>query len=251
MTRIAAMMTCLLRVVIAGAQSAVAVTAEPHHHQVYADAHVRVFSVEVPGHASTLLHQHDRDYVWVALGEAAFINAVAGKPDAPVAAADGSVHFARGGFAHVARNPGVAPFRNVTIELLEPADNPRNLCEPVLAGEPIDCPAGPAAGDAGYRGASVHPALATDRMRVSVLAIATGGTLRVAPSKNARLLIAIGDVAGPSTLACGVPGEAPSTPLRLRSGQGLVPSPLVDCAVRNGGRAAMRWVAIDFKGEMR
>ena len=86
---------------------------------------------------------------------------------------------------------------------------------------------------------------------VSVLAIAPGGTLRVARSKNPRLLIAIGDVAGPSTLACGIPGEALSTPLRLRSGQGLVPSPLADCAIRNGGRAAMRWVAIDFKGEMR
>ena len=84
-------------------QIAVPVTGEPHHHQVYSDTHVRSFSVEVPAHTSTLLHQHERDYVWVGLGAATFVNAVAGKAEVPVVAVNGSVHFSKGGFAHVAR----------------------------------------------------------------------------------------------------------------------------------------------------
>ena len=42
---------------------------EPSHHLVFENEYVRVFSVEVAPHSETKYHQHDRDYVWVALGD--------------------------------------------------------------------------------------------------------------------------------------------------------------------------------------
>ena len=224
-------------------QIAVPVTGEPHHHQVYSDTHVRSFSVEVPAHTSTLLHQHERDYVWVGLGAATFVNAVAGKAEVPVVAVNGSVHFSKGGFAHVARIDGEAPFRNVTIELLDPQTNPRNLCEAVVAGQPLHCPAG---GDAMYRGASVRAAFATDQMRVSAIAIAPDGTLRVAASKDPRLLIPLQNVDESVTLTCETPGQRPSSRFRLSTGQGFTPPTGVGCAVRNGGRDSLHLLAMEF-----
>ncbi len=103
------------------AQSApeVEITAEPHHHQVLANDQVRVFNVEVPPHADTLMHWHRHDYIYVTLGAAEVVNAVKGKPPVTVKLADGETRFSPATFAHIARNPTAQPFRNVTIELLQ------------------------------------------------------------------------------------------------------------------------------------
>jgi hypothetical protein len=42
--------------------------------------------------------------------------------------ADGQLGYSLGHFAHIARNESDAPFNNVTIELLKPQGEPRNLC---------------------------------------------------------------------------------------------------------------------------
>lgn len=62
------------------ATETVEITAEPAHHLALANEQVRVFQVEVAPHASTLLHHHGHDYVFVTLGEAQISNEVAGKP---------------------------------------------------------------------------------------------------------------------------------------------------------------------------
>jgi hypothetical protein len=245
-SRISTTLFCLSLGALAHAQTAVPVTAEPHHHQVYSDSNVRVFAVEVDAHTSTLLHQHDRDYVWVALGASAFVNAVAGKPEVPVVALDASVHFSRGGFAHIARIDGDAPFRNVTIELLQPQDNPRNLCEQVLAGQPMNCPDATAVGDGEFLGAAARPAFATDQTRVTFLAIAAGRTLRLSPSKNPPLLVALSDLGETVKITCEVPGETLTMASGMRPGQGFTPSRSVSCALQNTGRTPVRFLAMDF-----
>src|SRR5439155_4478646 len=53
---------------VAGAQQVVPLDREPSHHFALQNEYVRVFKVEVAPHASTLLHQHDRDYIFVTLG---------------------------------------------------------------------------------------------------------------------------------------------------------------------------------------
>jgi quercetin dioxygenase-like cupin family protein len=115
------------------------VPGEPHHHLKIENEYVRAYYVEVAPHEATQLHQHDHDYIFVSLGPADVINAVLNKPEVHLVLKDGETHFARGGFAHVARNLSDTPFRNVTIELLKPQGEPRNICEKIIAGPLGDC----------------------------------------------------------------------------------------------------------------
>lgn len=118
----------------AQAPTAVPIPQEPHHHLALENDYVRVFRVTVPAHESTLLHQHDVPYLYVALGPADVINAVQGKPEAHLVMADGQLGYSPGHFAHVARNDSDLPFNNVTIELLKPQGQPRNTCAEIVPG---------------------------------------------------------------------------------------------------------------------
>jgi len=105
---------------LAQTEQQVEITAEPHHHLVLANDQVRVFSVDVPPHADTLIHWHHHDYIYVVLGDATVSNEVVGKPPVQVTLHDGQTAFAPPApFAHRARNLSDQPFRNVTIELLQ------------------------------------------------------------------------------------------------------------------------------------
>ena len=102
-------------------QKAVPVDQEPRHHLYLANDYVRVFKVEVAPHDRTLLHQHDRDYAFVVLGDADIINARQGETRGLEQKLKlGDTAYAKGGFAHVAINQADTPFRNVTIEIVKP-----------------------------------------------------------------------------------------------------------------------------------
>lgn len=113
---VALFLSCL--VVAAQAAPEVEITAEPHHHQVFVNDQVRIFYVEIPAHAETLLHWHRHDYVYINLGEAQVSNEVKGKEPVAVNLHDGDAGLIRASFAHVAKNVGGMPFRNVDVELL-------------------------------------------------------------------------------------------------------------------------------------
>lgn len=123
----------------AQAPTAVPIAKEPHHHLVLENDYVRVFRVSVPAHDATLLHQHDVPYLYVSLGPADVINAVQGKPEAHLVMADGQLGYSPGHFAHIARNDSDLPFNNVTIELLKPQGEPRNICEKIVEGPVKEC----------------------------------------------------------------------------------------------------------------
>jgi beta-alanine degradation protein BauB len=97
----------------------VEITAEPHHHQIFANDQVRVFNVEIAPHTETLMHWHRHDYIYVQLGASEVVNAVQGKDPVTVKLTDGQTGLLSASFAHVARNLSDQPFRNVTIELLQ------------------------------------------------------------------------------------------------------------------------------------
>jgi hypothetical protein len=167
-----------------GAQSipgAVLAKNEPHHHRVYEDSTLRVLRVRVPAHDTTLLHEHDPAYFWIALGASEVVNAKLGAPDATIKSSDLSIHYTPGKFAHVARNPGTVPFDNITVEILAPQTNVRNLCEDALASSPKRCP---------QSDRNEHPAFETDQMRVSLVTIEPGAAMRVGAAKP-RWLIAL------------------------------------------------------------
>ncbi len=101
----------------------VEITAEPHHHLALENEFVRVFKVDVPPHADTLMHWHRHDYVFVTLGASEVSNDVQGKPPVTLKLQDGETRFISGNFAHIARSLSDQPFRNVTIELLQDEKN--------------------------------------------------------------------------------------------------------------------------------
>ncbi|HWJ12881.1 MAG TPA: hypothetical protein VNS10_04005 [Gemmatimonadaceae bacterium] len=184
---------CLLLVATttARAQSipgAVLARNEPHHHLAYQDSTLRVLRVRVPAHDTTLLHEHDPDYFWIALGASTVTNAKLGAPDATISSADLSIHYTAGNFAHVARNPGTIPFDNITVELLEPQTAVRNLCEAALADKPLDCRRA-SQRSATFIGATEHSAFATAKRRVSLVTIPPNAMVRPgAPTKSAWLI---------------------------------------------------------------
>jgi quercetin dioxygenase-like cupin family protein len=141
---------------------AVPVTAEPRHHLSLENAFVRAFRVEVAPKDSTLLHEHARDYVYVALGPADIVNAVLGKPEVHAQLADAEVRFARGNFSHIARNLSDQPFRNLTIEFVEPQGAARNLCAKIVPGDAGPCQ------ETARNGFSAKPLFETDNARVEL-----------------------------------------------------------------------------------
>ncbi len=97
---------------------------EGHHHLVLENEYTRVFHTEVPPKQSTLMHQHDHDYVWVQIGPADVRNERVGSTPAEVKLKDGDVKFIKGGFAHKVTNLMDSPFVNITIEVKKPATKP-------------------------------------------------------------------------------------------------------------------------------
>ena len=169
---------------------AVLARSEPHHHPAYEDQTLRVLRVHIGPHDTTLLHEHDPDYFWVALGASEFVNAPLGKPDAVVKSPALGVHYAAGHFAHVARNPGTSPFDNITVELLGTQSHVRNLCEAALAGQPLDCPRA-VERPANAAGVTEHRAFTSDQLLVSVATLQPGAALRATSAAPSTWVIAL------------------------------------------------------------
>ncbi len=108
-----------LTALLSAQSTEVEITAEPHHHEVFANAQIRVFTVEVPPHGETLLHRHRHDYIYITLGDSEVLNAVRGNDPVTVKLQDGQTGFLPGGYTHVVRNLRDQPFRNVDVELLQ------------------------------------------------------------------------------------------------------------------------------------
>jgi hypothetical protein len=173
----------------AQAPTAVAVKDEPHHHLVLENSYVRVFRVSIPANDATLLHQHDLPYAFVALGPADFTNAVAGKPEVEAKLADGQLGYSRGGFAHIARTDHGIPFNNVTIELLHPQGEPRNLCLKV-----VDAPLGSCRAHSTSSSALVIktiPAIETEEVQVDLVQVESRNFSLGLTRKLSRLLVAL------------------------------------------------------------
>ena len=121
---ISALILALLLSSHAFPQTVVPITSEPDHHLVISNDYVRVFQVEVPPKAETLYHQHDYDYLYVAIGDADVASTRLHEKPVLVKLKDGEVEFSKGPFAHKATNNSERPFRNVTIELLRGVGTP-------------------------------------------------------------------------------------------------------------------------------
>jgi hypothetical protein len=196
---------------------------EPHHHLTYEDSTIRVLRVRVPAHDTTLLHEHGPDYFWIALGASEVVNAKLGAPDATIKSQDLSIHYTPGKFAHVARNPGTAPFDNITVELLGAQTNVRNLCEYALAASPRNCV---------RAAANEHAAFQSDQLHVSLVTIAPGKSL----DASARTWVIALDTSDTRS-AIGIQGSG-------RWIGGVYRAPAAAWAIRNRGQHAVRVLAV-------
>lgn len=234
----------LLGVGCAIAQQAVPAVREPHHHTVYEDAHVRILDVEIEPRGATLLHRHDTDYAWVALGDSKLVDAVPGRPETRIQAADASIHFSRGGFAHVARNESNAPFHDVMVDLLQRQTNPRNVCGAVLQGEYQHC----REPGSDWLGANLEIQFETDQTRIGILRIAPNATVAIPPADVPPLLIALeGTEAEAASRANGA--SASNASRRSVKAADVLRWPADQVSeIRNTGKTAARFLVVEFGG---
>lgn len=96
---------------------------EAHHHFVYKSAQVIAWDVQVSPHTATLMHEHQRDYLYVTLGPAKITSTPYQGESTHLDLHDGQIRYTKGPLIHVASNDGPLMFHNVTIELTQPATN--------------------------------------------------------------------------------------------------------------------------------
>jgi len=228
----------------AAAQQALPAVREPHHHTIYEDSRVRILNVQIEPRGSTLLHRHDTDYVWIALGDSKLVDTVPGRPETHIQAPDASLHFSRGGFEHVARNDSDAAFHDVMVDLLQPQSDPRNVCGEILPGEYLHCHEP----GSEWLGANLQIEFETDQTRIGILQIAPNATLAVPPADVPPLLIALeGTEAEATSRVNGTPAGSGSR--RSLKAVDVLRSPADHISeVRNTGKTTARFLIVEFGG---
>jgi hypothetical protein len=136
--------------------------------------------------------------LYVTLGPADIINAIVGKPELHQILTDGETHYSPGHFAHLVRTDSGIAFHNITIELVRPQGNPKNLCREVLPGAPLNCPEQPhPANDGKNKKAKPDvapegvPYFETDEIRVDLHEASSGKDYVDEAAKTDVLLVAL------------------------------------------------------------
>ena len=213
------------------AAPAVALTAEPSHHLLLENDQVRVFRFDLAPHASTLLHRHGHDYVFVTLGEAHFSNEVQGKAPVEVKLPDGKTGVTPGDFAHTAKNLADTPFRNLTIELLQ---------DDKLRAAPSPWPP-EAEGNRDLPGVRIRVLAVKDGARVSEVEVQPGATIPRHHHNGPHLVVAVSDL----ELRSEVAGKGPvSTALKAGDAK-WIPGDLTH-TLTNTGKSPARMVTVEF-----
>jgi oxalate decarboxylase/phosphoglucose isomerase-like protein (cupin superfamily) len=223
---------CLVATLLAAQAAApeVEITAEPHHHLTFENKSVRVFNVEVPPHADTLMHWHRHDYIYVTLGATEVVNAVKDKPPVTVKLQDGETRFSPATFAHIARNPTDQPFRNVTIEILED-ESLRQSTAKWDEDRALDI----------LQGGTRQILFVKDGIRVSEFELQPGGVVPMHHHSGPHLLVAVSDL----DIRSDVEGQGPM-PGHFKSGDSKWLPGNYSHTITNTGKAPAKFVTLEF-----
>ena len=227
----AAFLLCLSLHGVAAEAPEVEITAEPAHHLALENELVRVFQVEVAPNASTLMHRHRHDYLFVTLGDAHVGNEVQGKAPVELKLADGDTRFSPGDFAHVARNLSDRPFRNVTVELMQ---------DEKLRGAPSPWPE--AEGEREFPGGRSKVLFVRDGARVSQVELQPGAAIPSHHHDGPHLVVAVSDL----ELRSDVEGKAPAAAALKAGDVRWVPGGFTH-KLTNTGKEPARLVTVEFK----
>jgi quercetin dioxygenase-like cupin family protein len=224
---------------VAQAPAVITMDQEPHHHLALHNDYVKVFKVEVAPGDSIVLHRHDQDTIAIAIGEQLVTVGVPGKPDVHQKNADAQLRLQRGGYMHSTHVDGDTPYHTVAVELLRPQANPRNLCAPVMVGQPLNCPETPAADPSAKSVA--QPQFESDQTRVQLVRVLPGQNMTIGDLKDFQLIVAL----DPATLSP-ASGKGPD--------QELHPGDFVwfvnggpTRVFRNNGKSEARFVGFAFR----
>jgi hypothetical protein len=231
---------CLL-VTLLTAQAAapeVEITAEPHHHLTFENKSVRVFNVEVPPQGETLMHWHRHDYIAVTLGASEISNTVKDKPPVTVKFTDGDARFAAATFAHVVRDSGPGPFRNVTVEILEDAIL-RNAASPWVSAK--DPAKNEDRGLETFPGGTQQILFVKDAIRASEFELQPGAVVPMYHHKGPHLLVAVSDL----DIRSDVEGMGPM-PGHFKSGDTKWLPGNYSHTLTNTGKQPAKFVTLEF-----
>lgn len=230
---------------LAQQQQSVEITSEPSHHLVFENEYVRVFDVTVAPRATTLVHKHNHDYLFVTLGDSDVVSVRPGEKPVGLKLKDGEVRFTPGNFAHAAVNQADRPFHNITIELLKPSTNVKTCTGSCDAG---GC-AGSVPGNTGNNSsvaacsATTH-LISADQWTVSLVGLPPNVTLNK-PSGGPALLVAV------SNLELARKSDDAVGPFkRAAGGFDWIPAGRQE-TMHNGASEAAQLVTLEFKPEQK
>jgi quercetin dioxygenase-like cupin family protein len=171
---------------LAQQQQPVEITSEPSHHKVFENEYVCVFDVTVAPKASTLVHKHNHDYLFVTLGDSDVVSARPGEKPVALKLKDGEVRFTPGNFAHAAINNSDRPFHNTTIELLQASTNVKTCTEACEITAPCEskqaaCP-------------SILPLISSDQWTVLLIKFPPGSRLESHARSMPHLFVPVSDL---------------------------------------------------------
>jgi hypothetical protein len=188
-------------------QSVVPLKLEPHHHLVLHNDFVNVYSVHVEAKDSVLLHKHYFDAIGIMLSDAVITVRAPGKPDSHQKVFAGQLRLQPAGYVHSTAIDGDTAYRNVTVELLLPQQELRNVCASVISERPLNCPS--AQSESAARSEQLQ--FETNQTKISLIRLKPQDRVTLDASPQSRLVIVLDDTA--------IVSAASSPPKALRSGE--------------------------------
>jgi oxalate decarboxylase/phosphoglucose isomerase-like protein (cupin superfamily) len=180
------------------------------------------------------MHWHRHDYIFVTLGPTEIANEVQGKPPVTLKLQEGETRFAPAPFAHIARNLGDRPFRNVTIEILED--------------EKLRQSAAPKQDDRGLEilpGGTKQILFVKDGIRATEFELQPGGVVPTHHHTGPHLLVAVSDL----DIRSDVEGQGPNSgpmPGHFKSGDVKWLPGNYSHSVTNIGQKPAKFVTLEF-----
>jgi quercetin dioxygenase-like cupin family protein len=182
---------CLFVAFAAQSLTIIPLSGEPHHHLALHNEYVNVYQVEVAPHNTVKLHRHDADAISIMLADAEVTVRSPGKPDVRQKLSHGQIRLQARGYVHSTTVESEKSYRNITVELLDPQQNPRNLCASVVATLPQNCPSDPTPGPASaYK---VLPQFETVQTRVTLYRVPPQQTIYLSHRDGLKLIIVLDD----------------------------------------------------------
>jgi quercetin dioxygenase-like cupin family protein len=217
------------------AQAPVEITSEPSHHKVLDNMFVRVFAVSVDPGKSSLMHHHGHDYLSVSIGDAQITNTKEGAQPVAVSFKDGDVRFTAAPLVHAVANSGDKPFRNRTIEIMQPTTNAKACTESCAI--PVPCDSADKAACA-----SVVKLFTADQWSVTLVTLPPGAKYAQHTHLANYLSVPLADADVTVKKQ-----DQPETIVHYKTGEVTWNNPVVHAATNNGKTAA-RLVVLEFRG---